>query len=126
MGTVIQLVTAGLEERAKAGCLHGPSHAASALDGMTDASDFVFVTVRDGFLQCGQAFMQIGDHRRVDFANRRLGHELAELGDGGGIDDEFFCDGVLGLVDFGIVLTKELLEILRTEGLRAKSRPRRQ
>ena len=61
-GTVIQLVTAGLEEGSQPGGLHGASHAASAFDRMTDAADFVLVAVSDGFLECGQSFMQVGDN----------------------------------------------------------------
>ena len=120
-GTVIQLVTAGLKERAEAGGLHGTGHAASTLDGVSDAANFVLVAFGDRFLQCGQSFMQVGDHRDIDLANRRLGHELAELGEGGGVNDQFLGVRALRLVNLGIVLAEELLQILRTKRFEQKA-----
>ena len=80
MGTVIQLVTLGLEERSQPGRLHGPGHAATALDSMTDAAHFVLYCRRRWLFQRGQSLMQVGYDGGIDFPDRRLGHELAELG----------------------------------------------
>ena len=86
-GTVIQMVTCGLEGCAEAGGLEDPGHAASALDGVAYAADFGDVFIGDGDLQDGDSAGQIGDDGSVNLSHRGFRHHLAKPGQDFRIDD---------------------------------------